>query len=183
MPRNATTSIKRPPPRAAADAGSSRLGDFTRPIPIEKRISRRPKYALLAAVFALGLIATVAVAIFVLPISTWRDQDVDIVQREAQLDELNRVNSELQREVDRLQTDDGIREAARQDYGYVEQGEERSSILPFPDLTLDLLPTGWPYNAVTQIIGATNAGPRPVAAAASAGDADTEPSESSPTDD
>lgn len=160
MPRNATTSIKRPPVRASADAGSSRLGDFTRPIPVEKRISRRPKLAMIAGLLALGVIVAASVAVFVLPIGTWRDQDTDIVQRQAQLDELNRVNAELQAEVDRLGTEDGIREAARQDYGYVEQGEERSSILPFPELSTDL-PDGWPYNAVTQIMDATAAGPRP----------------------
>lgn len=118
-------------------------------------------YALFAALLALGVIGAAAAAVFVLPISTWRDQDLDLVAREAQLEELTRVNSELQREVDRLMTDDGIREAARQDYGYVEQGERRMSILPFPELTLDVLPRGWPYNPVLQIVDAASAGPRP----------------------
>lgn len=162
MPRNATTSIKRPPPRPASDdGGSSRLGDFTRPIPVEKRISRRPTYALIAILFALAVVGAAAAAVFVLPISTWREQDVDLVQRQAQLDELTRVNAELQREVDRLLTDDGVREAAREDYGYVEQGERRSSILPLPALTYELLPTGWPYNGVLRIVDATEAGLRP----------------------
>lgn len=109
---------------------------------------------------ALGVISAATVAVFVLPIGTWRDQDTDLVQRQTQLDELNRVNAELEAEVNRLGTDDGIREAARQDYGYVEQGEDRKSILPFPELSTDL-PDGWPYNAVTQIMNATAAGPRP----------------------
>lgn len=162
MPRNATTSIKRPPPRAAADAGSSRLADLTRSIPVEKRVSRKPLYALVAGMMALAVVAAAAAAVFLLPIGTWREQDVDLVQRREQLDELERVNAELAREVERLETDDGIREAARQDYGYVEQGEKRSSILPFPELTADVLPAGWPHNAVTGIIAATAAGPRPV---------------------
>lgn len=118
-------------------------------------------YALVAVLFAMAVVGAAAAAVFILPIGTWREQDVDLVQRQAQLEELTRVNAELQREVDRLMTDDGIREAARQDYGYVEQGERRSSILPLPALTFDLLPTGWPYNAVTQIAAAGAAGPRP----------------------
>lgn len=170
MPRNATTSIKRPPPRPAADAGSSRLGDLTRPIPVEKRVSRTPRYALVAGLFALGVIVAVGVAVFVLPIGTWQGQDEDLRQRQAQLDELTRVNGELAREVERLGTDDGIREAARQDYGFVDQGEERSSILPFPELSVDLLPDGWPYDAVVQIIDATAAGPRPTPAPADPAD-------------
>ena len=71
-------------------------------------------------------------AIFVLPIQTWRDQGDDLTERQAQLDELEKVNVELAAEVDRLQTDDGIREAAREEIGFVEAGEERSSILPLP---------------------------------------------------
>ncbi len=161
VPRNATTSIKRPSARRAADDGRSKLGDLSRPIPIDKRISRRPRVAVFAGLFALAVIATLAVSVFVSPISTWQDQDDDLVQRQEQLDELQRVNTDLQAEVDRLRTDDGVRESAREDYGYVEDGERRSSTLPFPDLPTDL-PDGWPYSVVTDIIAATAAGPAPV---------------------
>ena len=158
MPRSKTTSIPRPADIKASDAGRSRLGDFTRPIPIDKRISRRPKVALFTGLFALGIVAAIAFAVFVLPIGTWRDQDVDIEQRQAQLDELQRVNNELQAETMRLDTADGIREAAREDYGYVELGEERATVLPLPPLPTDL-PDGWPYNVVTEIIAARTVGP------------------------
>ena len=153
MPRSKTTSIPRPAGVKASDEGRSRLGDFTRPIPIDKRISRRPRVAMFTGLFALGIVAAIAFAVFVLPIGTWRDQDVDIQQRQAQLDELQRVNNELQAETIRLETADGIREAAREDYGYVELGEERATVLPLPPLPTDL-PDGWPYNVVTEIIDA-----------------------------
>lgn len=158
MPRPKTTSIPRPSDVKAADDGRSRLGDFTRPIPIDKRISRRPRFALITGVFALAVVATIAVAVFVLPIGTWRDQTSDIEQRGVQLDELERVNNELAAETLRLDTPDGIREAAREDYGFVEVGEERASILPLPPLPTDL-PDGWPYNVVTEIMDARIAGP------------------------
>ena len=102
VPRSKTTSIPRPAGVKASDEGRSRLGDFTRPIPVEKRISRRPKVAAFTGVFALCVVASIAFAVFVLPISTWRDQDVDIEQRQAQLDELLRVNGELASETSRL---------------------------------------------------------------------------------
>ena len=153
MPRSKTTSIPRPADVKASDQGRSRIGDFTRPIPIDKRISRRPRVALFTGLFALGIVAAIAFAVFVLPIGTWRDQDVDIEQRQAQLDELQRVNNELQAETIRLETADGIREAAREDYGYVELGEERATVLPLPPLPTDF-PDGWPYNVVTEIIDA-----------------------------
>ena len=162
MSRSQTTSIKRPP-APAADEGRSRLGDFTRPIPVEKRISRRPRVALFAGLFVLAVIGVLGAAIFVLPIQTWRDQSVDLDRRQAQLDQLEKVNVELAAEVDRLETEDGIREAAREEIGFVEAGEERSSILPFPPLPTDL-PDGWPYSVATSIIAARAAGPAPTAA-------------------
>ena len=158
VPRSKTTSIPRPQ-AAASDDGRSRLGDFTRPIPIEKRLSRRPRLALFTGLFALGLVTVIGAAIFVLPISTWRGQDTTIEQRQAQLDELQRVNRELDAETARLQTDDGVREAAREDFGFVEVGEERASVLPLPPLPTDL-PDGWPYNLVTAIVEASST-PRP----------------------
>ena len=162
MSRSQTTSIPRPKQKPkASDAGRSRLGDFTRPIPIDKRVSRRPKVALFAGSFALLVIGTIAAAVFVLPIQTWMDQDVDLAQRQAELDELQKVNGQLAGEVDRLQTDDGIREAAREEIGFVEAGDQRSTILPLPPLPSDL-PAGWPYNVVTGILAARTAGPAPV---------------------
>ncbi len=162
MPRSKTTAIKRPA-APAADEGRSRLGDLTRPIPIDKRVSRRPKVALVAGVLALLVIATIAAAVFILPIQTWRDQDDDLARRQAQLDALRKVNSELAAEVARLETDDGIREAAKEEIGFVEIGEERFSVLPFPALPSEL-PAGWPYNVVTEILDARRAGPAPVVA-------------------
>jgi hypothetical protein len=46
-----------------------------------------------AGVGALAVVGTIAAAVFILPIGTWRDQDDDISQRQAQLDELRRVNT------------------------------------------------------------------------------------------
>ena len=161
MSRSKTTSIKRPAIPSAKE-GSSRLGDVTRSIPVDKRLSRRPQVALFAGVAALAVIGTMTAAVFVLPIGTWREQDDDLEQRQAQLDALVSVNGQLDAEVDRLKTDDGIREAAREEIGYVLTGEERLSVLPAPPLP-DELPDGWPYNVVTEIFAARTAGPAPVA--------------------
>lgn len=162
--RSKTTSIPRPKePAKASDEGRSRLGDFTRPIPVEKRLFRRPKLALFGGVFVLVVIGTIAAAVFILPIGTWFDQDEQLDQRAAELDELQRVNGQLSGEVERLRTDDGIREAAREEIGFVEQGDQRSTILPLPPVPREL-PDGWPYNVVTQIFAARTAGPAPTAA-------------------
>ena len=160
MSRSKTTSIKRPNNVPAAKAGSSRLGDITRSIPIDKRVSTRPKFALFAGLGVLGVLAAMAAAVLVLPLGTWREQSDDLVKRQAQVDELRRVNGQLKAEVDRLRTDDGISEAAREELGFVKGGEDRTSILPLPALPTQL-PDGWPYNVVTEIIAARTAGPAP----------------------
>ena len=155
--RSKTTSIRRPAVPSSKE-GSSRLGDITRSIPIDKRLSRRPKVALFAGIAALAVIGTMAAAVFVLPINTWREQNNDLEQRQTQLDALVSVNGQLAAEVDRLQTDDGVREAAREEIGYMQTGEQRRSVLPRPPLPADL-PDGWPYNVVTEIFAARTAGP------------------------
>lgn len=149
--RNKTTSIKRPPPPAAADEGRSRAGDLSRPIPIEKRISRRPQVALFLGAFVLIVVMVLGVAVFILPIGTWRAQDDTLDRRQDQLEELERVNGQLAAEVERLETDEGVREAAGEEIGYLEVGEERLAILELPQLPSDL-PDGWPYTVTEQIL-------------------------------
>ena len=61
-------------------------------------------------------------------------------------------------------TPDGIKEAARQEVGYVGIGEQRISVLSTPDAPVTL-PTGWPYDAIAQII-AVRAAPAPAAVVA-----------------
>lgn len=158
--RSRTTSIPRPASRPkASDEGRSRLGDLTSPIPKEKRLLRS-RAALVAGVGALVVLAAIAAAVIILPIGTWMDQDDDLAARQAELDELQRVNGQLAAEVERLQTDDGVREAAREEIGYVEQGDQRTTFLPLPPLPADL-PDGWPYNVVTGMFRARTAGPAP----------------------
>jgi hypothetical protein len=89
-------------------------------------------------------------------VQTYFGQNEVLAKRQEQLDQLEAVNFDLQREVDRLATDDGIREAAREEIGYVEVGELRQSVLEFPDLPTDL-PAGWPYDLVTAIIAVRTA--------------------------
>ena len=45
---------------------------------------------------------------------------------------------------------EGVTEAAREQLGYVQEGEVRKSILGLPPVPTDL-PDGWPYNLVEGI--------------------------------
>ena len=138
-------------PPVASDAGRSRLGDLTRPISVDRRITRRRRSTVLLGVVALAIAGAIAAALFVLPVQTYFAQDVSIERRQGQLDQLEAVNAELQAEVDRLRTADGIREAAREEIGFAEPGERRLTLLALPDLPTDL-PDGWPYSMVSDII-------------------------------
>ena len=146
-----TTTLIRKPPRAAADAGRSRLGDLTRPIAREQRITKNRRPALLLGGIGLVVAGAIGAALFGLPVRTWFAQDDQIRRLEHELTELDDVNAELQQEVDVLQTPDGIAAAAREALGYIQGGERRQTVVGMPELPADL-PDGWPYGPVEQII-------------------------------
>ena len=151
MSGKGTSTVDRPStPPAASDRGRSRLGDITRPIHIDRRITKQRRSTVLLAIVALGIAGALAAALFVLPVQTYFSQNDRIDQRREQLQQLETVNDDLRAEVDRLRTDDGVREAAREELGMVEAGERRQSILELPDVPT-VLPSGWPYGIVSGI--------------------------------
>ncbi len=159
-----TTCIQRPrdATRAALDRGSdrdidqSRFAEFTRPVAKDKRLvkgrGKRAVFALVAVVIAAALIAS----LFVLPVTSWMEQRDDLARKQYELAVLSNANAKLAADVNRLQTPDGIKEAARQEVGFVGIGEQRISVLSMPNAPLSL-PTGWPYDAITQIIAVRSA--------------------------
>lgn len=151
MSERRVTAIAKPAGRRASDAGRSRLGDLTRPIAKEQRIARRRRPAILAGLIGLLVVGAIGAALFGLPVRTWFGQDDQLRQLETELDELQSVNTDLQNEVDRLQTPEGITQAARETLGLVAVGEQRQTIVGMPDLPTDL-PDGWPYGAVERMI-------------------------------
>jgi hypothetical protein len=146
-----TTTVRRPANRRASDAGRSRLVDIRR----RSIDSRRPLPSVsttwLFGLAALVVAGAIAAALFGLPVRTWFDQDNELQALEHELTEMQAVNHDLQGEVDRLQTDDGIREAAREELGHIQSGDKRQTMLELPPLPTDL-PDGWPYSQVEAII-------------------------------
>lgn len=116
----------------------------------------------LLALVAVGIAGALAAALFLIPIRTLFDQDARIDERSEQVGELESVVADLQREVDRLKTPDGVREAAREELGFIQAGEIRETVLDFPDVPLDL-PNGWPYSLFNEITELRRGGPPPVA--------------------
>jgi len=124
---------------------------------------------------ALVVAGSIGAALFGLPVRTWFEQDDQLQGLEHELSELQTVNNDLQGEVDRLQTDDGMIEAAREELGHVQAGDNRETMMPLPPLPRDL-PDGWPYAQVDSILAireateaATAADPMNTAAAADDG--------------
>ncbi len=151
MSGKSTSTIARPDSRRrASDRGRSRLGDITRPIHIDRRITKQRRSTALLALIAVAIAGALAAALFVLPVQTYLGQDERLEQRSDQLAQLEQVNDDLRTEVERLRTDDGVREAARVELGMVEAGERRQSVLALPDVPTDL-PDGWPYSLVSGI--------------------------------
>ena len=155
-PRDATrASTRGDSSQSSQSADSSRFAEFTRPIAKDKRLvkgrGKRLVFSLVALVIAAALIAS----LFVLPVKSWLQQRDDLTRKQNELAVLNNANAQLAADVTRLQTPDGIKEAARQEVGYVGIGEQRISVLATPNAPLTL-PTGWPYDAIAQIIAVRN---------------------------
>ncbi|CAN5827174.1 hypothetical protein BH24ACT5_BH24ACT5_25400 [soil metagenome] len=144
-----TTTIPRPTQRRASDAGRSRLGDRGQRAP-EDRIARKRHVGWLFALAGLVVAVSIAAALFVLPVRTWFEQDREIAGLENERNELQSVNNDLQDEVERLQTDDGIREAAREELGRIDGGEARETMLSSP--LPRQMPDGWPYSQIDRIM-------------------------------
>ena len=147
------------PPRAS-DRDRSRLGDLSRPIQIDRRIARRRRSSLALAAVAVAIAGALALALFGLPIQTYFGQSDRIDQRRDQLAQLESVNDDLRREVERLGTETGIGEAAREELGFVQSGEQRQTIMDLPPVPTDL-PNGWPYSLVNDIVALRTRPPAP----------------------
>ena len=155
-----TTCIQRPRDATRAplqrEPDPSRFAEFTRPIAKDKQLvkgrGKRLLFALVAVVIAAALIAS----LFVLPVKSWFQQRDDLARKRNELAVLSNANAQLAADVNRLQTPDGIKEAARQEVGFVSIGEQRISVLTAPNAPATL-PSGWPYDAITQIIAVRSA--------------------------
>lgn len=136
---------------APRPAARGLLEDFTTPIAWDKQIvpQRRGRLALAAVATLIAL--AIGAALFVLPVKSWLKQRHDLGVRTSELATLNAANNQLQSEVDRLQTDDGIRDAARTEINYVPDGEKRVTVLPVPAAST-ALPSGWPYSLISSIL-------------------------------
>ncbi len=81
----------------------------------------------------------------------WLNQRTELAESKADLAQLEAANDRLEQANAQLGTADGIAEAARADLGYQQATEEVVGALP-PPAVAGVLPGGWPYSVVTQIL-------------------------------
>lgn len=154
------------PPLAATSKGKSlaaeprnddsRFADFTRPIPVERQLVRGGGKRRIIGIGAGVITAAFIAALFVLPVQAWLRQQNDLDHKNNQLAALQNAGAELANEVQQLQTAEGIEQAAREEIGYVQQGEVRYTILPPPQAPVTL-PAGWPYDTIAKIVAVRSA--------------------------
>jgi cell division protein FtsB len=127
------------------------LDDFTRPVEIEHRLVTGRSNRWILGLFGVAVVGALLAALFVLPVQAWMRQQDSIAVKRQELEVLNDASDQLAADVQHLQTVEGAREAARDELGVIDRGEERISILPSATGALPL-PTGWPYDTITQIV-------------------------------
>ena len=127
------------------------LGDLTSPIAREKQLVKGRGKRGLVALAASVITAALVVALFVLPVKAYLRQRTDIARKQRELAALDQANAELTDQVNRLNTPEGIEDAAREEIGYVKRGEIRLTVLPAPNAPITM-PSGWPYDAIARVV-------------------------------
>jgi cell division protein FtsB len=144
--------------RSRSDRDRTLLDDLTRPIEPEHRLVTGRSNRWVLGLLTVGVVGALLAALFVLPVQAWMRQQDEIAVKEQELEVLTRANNDLAADVQHLETVEGAREAAREQLGVVDRGEERISVMAPAAAPLPL-PTGWPYDAVAQIVAVRSAPP------------------------
>jgi len=160
IPRRRATGKKSKTSKSRASGTSRRsrkrsapsvLGEMTRPTPRHERLLPRLFGRLALGLGALLVIGAFANSFLVLPVRSWFGQQNELDERRRELETLRAATDELQTEVDRLRTPEGLEDAAREELGFVIAGEERLTVIGESEAPIDL-PTGWPYELVERIV-------------------------------
>jgi cell division protein FtsB len=125
--------------------------ELTRPVPRDSRLI--PNRGMRRLVLGLGVVLAVLVAVvlFIYPIRDYIAQRQAIGRSEAEFSALEDANEQIQKDIQRLETPSGVKEAARRELGYLLPGERRLALLNLPAVT-GSLPATWPYNVVGAIL-------------------------------
>jgi cell division protein FtsB len=110
-------------------------------------VSRRARRVLAAAV-SLVVLAMMTIA---LPARTWVSQQREVARAEAELAQLDSTNRALARKIRRLSEPAAIERQAREEFGFVEPGEESYTVPPAPPREVTL-PEVWPFDLLQESV-------------------------------
>ena len=119
--------------------------------PGEARILRSKGLRRAAGIVVGGVFASLVFTLGYMPIRDFFGQRAVLAQKQTEYDTLSDATEELQTEVNKLQTPEGVRNAARTQLNMVYPGEKRVHLLPSPALPTQL-PQQWPYTMVSGIV-------------------------------
>ena len=105
----------------------------------------------LAMPIAIFTVLGLTITFLVVPMRTWFAQRDMVETRSAQYAAYEEVNDALQDEVDALSTPAGVRQAVREQLGYLLPNERRVPLLELPNASVTL-PARWPYTLVASIV-------------------------------
>jgi cell division protein FtsB len=112
---------------------------------------RARRRALAGAVVTVLLVAVLLFAVF--PTRTWLAQRKETSASQQELQQLQQERATTRAMKAKLETDEYIERRAKEDLGYVHEGEEPYNILPAPTDPIGL-PEGWPFTGVERVFGA-----------------------------
>jgi cell division protein FtsB len=127
------------------------LGDLTRPTPRAERLVPKTFGRIVLAVGAVLVVISFGNSFIWLPAKSWIGQRTEAAGRQTELDTLRQASDQIQKEIDWLNTPEGIEAAARSELGFVMAGEKRKVLVGTASAPVEL-PSGWPYDLVTQIV-------------------------------
>ena len=96
-------------------------------------------------------VLAVMVTFLVVPIRTWFSQRDLLETRSRQYAAYEEVNDAMQDEIDALRQPEGLRQAIREQLGYLLPDERRVPLLETPNAPITL-PARWPYTLVAGIV-------------------------------
>ena len=139
------------PARRTRTKVSEATRSVRRRTPGDARILRSKGLRRVAGIVVAGVFASLVFTLGYMPVRDFFGQRAVLAQKESEFETLADANEQLQTEVNRLQTPEGVRNAARDQLNMVFPGEKRVHLLPGPARPTDL-PQQWPYTMVSGIV-------------------------------
>ena len=152
--RTATIARPRPPAesrRSTSSRSSRRSSSPITPRSDDGRLIGRRRSRVALALLAAVVAGSLAASVLILPVKAWLNQREELSNREQELSRLDEANDLLAEDVARLETEQGVIEAAREELGAVREDEKVFKVVMDPEL-VSVMPDGWLFPTIGALI-------------------------------